>query len=320
MNQGPVSLRILDEAIAWQLRLGSGETKPDDEADFALWHAAHSEHARAWRQLGMLDRNLGAAVSPAARGALLRAPSESRRRLRRLGSTGLALLLAAGLALGVGNRYMPLRFALADIVTSTGELREMRLPDNTLLQLDSRTAVDVRFDTAQRRIVLLQGEIFVQTAHGDPRPFIVETRDGRLQALGTRFLVERRDDGTLLTVLQSAVAARPSETDGERIVQQGRHLMVHANGFGDAEDNSPTADAWTHGMLVVDNLPLGELIQRLGRYRSGYLGLDPSLANLRITGSFSLRDTDLALRSLEPSLPVRIERHSAWWTEVVPRG
>ncbi|MBO3277900.1 FecR domain-containing protein [Pseudomonas schmalbachii] len=317
---GPVPLRVLDEAIAWQLRLGSGEAQAEDEAAFARWHAAHSEHARAWSQLGMLDRNLSAASTPAARSALLRSPGESRRKLRRLAGTGLSLLVAGALALTLGNRYLPVRYALADVVTHTGELREMRLPDNTLLQLNSRTAVDIRFDAGQRRVVLLSGEIMVQTAHGDARPFIVETRDGHLRALGTRFLVEREDHGTLLSVLQSAVAARPELRPDEQVIKQGQHVLVRRDGLGPLEANSATADAWTHGMLVVENVRLGELIERLGEYQPGYLGVAPAVADLRITGSFPLRNIDLALKSLEPTLPVRIERHNDWWVEVVPRG
>lgn len=318
--KGPVPLRILDEAIAWQLRLGSGEAQAEDEAAFAHWHAAHSEHARAWQQLGMLDHSLAAAAAPAARGALLRAPGESRRKLRRMAGTGLSLLFAGVLALTAGNRYLPLRYALADAVTGTGEIREMRLPDDTLVKLDSRTALDIRFDAGERRIVLLSGEIMVQTAHGDSRPFIVETRDGRLRALGTRFLVERQDQGTLLSVLQSAVAARPGRGAQETVIPQGRHVLVKADGLGPLEANSATSDAWTHGMLVADNLRLADLVEQLGHYRSGYLGIDPALADLRISGSFSLSDTNLALDSLPPTLPVRIERHGGWWARVVPRS
>lgn len=317
----PVSLSILDEAISWQLRLGSGDARPDDETAFARWHAAHSEHARAWSQLGMLDRSLAGAAPKAARNALLRSPREARQKVRRLAGGALSLLLVGALALGAGNRYMPMRYAFSDLLTGTGEQRALRLPDNTLLRLDSRTAVNVRFDAGQRRIVLLSGEIMVETAHGDSRPFIVETDDGRLRALGTRFLVERDGDhGTLLSVLQSAVAAQPDRLTQETVIAQGQRVRVTPDGLGPVEASSATADAWTHGMLVVDNVRLAELIARLSRYSPGYLGVDPAVADLRITGSFPLHNIALALASLEPTLPVRIEKHGQWWSRVVPRG
>ena len=73
-------------------------------------------------------------------------------------------------------------------------------------------------------------------------------------------------------------------------------------------------------MLVVDNVRLGDMIQELGRYRHGYLGVAPEVADLRITGSFPLHDTDLALDALLPTLPVQIERRTAWWINVVAKA
>ncbi|MNJ68666.1 fec operon regulator FecR [compost metagenome] len=96
-------------------------------------------------------------------------------------------------------------------------------------------------------------------------------------------------------------------------------MLIGTDGLGASHAAPYAADAWSRGMLVVDELPLGELIARLGEHRRGYLGLDPRLAQLRISGSFPLHDTDLALAALPPSLPVRIQRYTDWWVKVVPR-
>jgi transmembrane sensor len=69
-------------------------------------------------------------------------------------------------------------------------------------------------------------------------------------------------------------------------------------------------------MLVVDNARLGEVVEELSRYRTGYLGVDKNVADLRITGSFPLHDTTLALNALLPTLPVHIEQHTPWWVTV----
>lgn len=83
VNSKPVSAQVLDAAIAWQLSLDSGNAVEREE--FAKWHAAHEEHARAWRQLGMLDQRFSVASGP-ARTALLQSRESIRRRVRKLGS------------------------------------------------------------------------------------------------------------------------------------------------------------------------------------------------------------------------------------------
>ncbi|MEO9335241.1 FecR family protein [Ectopseudomonas guguanensis] len=312
-----VSARALDEAIAWQLCLDSGEASEQQHQDFARWLAAHPEHGLVWRRLGGIDQQLAAATPAPARRALLQG-GQRRRSLRRLGGNALALLLASGIALALLAQQRPLGDYLADYRTAAGEQRDLLLADRSQIRLNSRSALDVAFDDDERRLVLLSGEILIQTAKGDARPFVVETAQGRLRALGTRFLVRRDGDATELIVLQSAVAARPLSGTQERIIQSGEQVRMDSRQLGDSSPAPIGADAWSRGMLVADNLPLQRLIDQLGEYRSGYLGLDPSLAGLRISGSFPLHDSDKALAALPPSLPVRIEQIGPWWTRVVP--
>ncbi|WP_454870620.1 FecR domain-containing protein [Pseudomonas lini] len=317
VSSKPVSAQVLDAAIAWQLSLDSGNAVEREE--FAKWHAAHEEHARAWRQLGMLDQRFSVANGP-ARTALLQSRESLRRRVRKLGS-GLASVVAViGLALFAGDRYLPIDYWLADQRTATGEQRTLRLTDGTLINLNTHSAVDVRFDEKQRLIVLQEGEILVETGHGDARPFIVETREGSMRALGTRFLVKREEEGTRLSVLKSAVAAHPESSREEQILREGQQVLMRSNGFGSIIALNPGADAWTRGMLVVDNARLEDLVRELSRYRRGHLGVTPEVADLRITGSFPLNDTDKALSALLPTLPVKIEQHTSWWVTVAAKS
>jgi transmembrane sensor len=312
----PVSAQVLDAAIAWQLSLDSGT--PVEREEFAKWHAAHEEHARAWRQLGMLDQRFSVASGP-ARTALLQSRESIRRRVRTLGSGMASVVAVIGLALFAADRYLPLDYWLADQRTATGEQRTLRLADGTLIKLNTHSAVDVRFDEKQRRVMLREGEILVETAHGDARPFIVETREGSMRALGTRFLVKREQAGTRLSVLQSAVAAHPESSPEEQILREGQQVLIRNNGMGPIVALNLGADAWTRGMLVVDNARLEDLVRELGRYRPGHLGVAPAVANLRVTGSFPLKDTNLALNALLPTLPVQIEQHTPWWVTVAAK-
>ncbi len=313
----PVSSKVLDAAIAWQLCLDCGQGSDAEREEFAKWYAASDEHARAWMQLGMLDQRFVGTTGP-ARSALIRSREGVSRQMRNLGRGVAGFALALGLTLFLGERFLPVHYWLADQRTATGEQRTIRLSDNTLIRLNTHSALNVKFDAKQRRVVLQEGEIFVETgSHEDPRPFIVETDEGQMRALGTKFLVKRRDDGTLLSVLQSAVAAHPQASDNELILREGQQMLIQRHSLGPMVAIAPGADAWMRGMLVVDNAPLKDVIAELGRYRPGYLGVASDVAHLRITGSFPLNDTDLALKALMPTLPVEIEQRTHWWVTVV---
>lgn len=317
MNNTPVSARVLDAAIAWQLCLGASQGSALERAEFEKWHAADSEHARAWLQLGMLDQRFAAAAGP-ARQVLTQSREGLRRQVRKLGG-GLASIVLLGAAVLFANqRYHTLDYWLADQRTGTGEQRTLRLADGTLIDLNTHSAVDIRYSAERRLIVLREGEILIQTGHkhDDQRPFEVQTPDGKLRALGTRFMVRRESAGTRLGVLQSAVAARSEGSQQDIVLREGQQVLMHRQGLEPIHALAPGADAWSRGMLVVDNARLGDVIGELGRYRSGHLGVSPAVADLRITGSFPLTDTDLALKALLPTLPVQIEQRTRWWVTV----
>lgn len=91
------------------------------------------------------------------------------------------------------------------------------------------------FNSAQRLIRLRAGEILIQTGKlGDQRPFFVETRDGRIQALGTRFSIRQLSDSTRVGVLEDRVSVQPTDSSsGAQILKAGegadfdsRHIGV----------------------------------------------------------------------------------------------
>ncbi|QVM91067.1 FecR family protein [Pseudomonas entomophila] len=318
MNAAPVSGKVLEAAIAWKLCLDEDSGTPDERSEFIRWHAADEEHARAWQQLGALDHRVSAAAGP-VRHTLLQSRAGLRQRLGGL-SVGLAgMLVLGGLLAWAGVPTLAPGYWLADQRTATGEVRTLRLEDGTLLSLNTHTAVDIDFHGEQRLIVLHQGEISVETGHADSRPLLVRTEDGRLRPLGTRFLVKREAGGTRLEVLQASVAAKPRNSGDEQVLREGQQVLMSADGLGRVDPMTVGSDAWTRGMLVVDNVRLADLVATLGQYRSGHLGVADEVADLRVSGSFPLTDTDLALASLQPALPVKIERHTPWWVTVTAK-
>lgn len=106
----------------------------------------------------------------------------------------------------------------ADYRTSVGQRRRIELADGTQINLNTHTAIDVAFDGRQRLIRLREGEVLIHTGkRGGHLPFYVETRQGRVQALGTRFTVRQLPDATRVGVLEERVevsqATNPNVTE-----------------------------------------------------------------------------------------------------------
>ncbi|MFP3374059.1 FecR family protein, partial [Pseudomonas sp. SIMBA_068] len=80
-----------------------------------------------------------------------------------------------------------------------------RLADGSQLWLGAQSAVDLEFSALSRVLKLRFGEILVETAADPRRPFFVDTAQGRMQALGTRFAVCQLGDSTRLNVYAGAV-------------------------------------------------------------------------------------------------------------------
>lgn len=301
---------ILAEAVNWYVRLHDSNATDATRAGWQAWLAADIRHAQAWARLEQLQQRLGQAPAGAAM------TLESARRERRIALKTLALLLGVGVVGWQGYRASPWS---ADYLTRVGQSRQLTLADGSRLDLNTNTRVDIRFDAGQRLIHLRHGEILVETAK-DPRPLSVQTAEGRILALGTRFTV-RQDDGlSRVTVTAHAVEVHPELAPQQGVrVDAGQSLSFSADRLGPLLPMAEDAQAWTRGMLVTVDWRLADVIAELSRYRPGYLGCTPEVAELRLSGAFNLDDGDAALANLEDSLPIQVRRLTRYWVRIEKR-
>lgn len=310
--------RILHQALQWQVTLWSGQVSAAEHAAFERWLAAAPAHRQAWQQAQALPERL--AGLPEGIGKQLRHRPEHRAGRRRL-LTGLLWLAGGSVAIGGARQTPAWQLAVADHATRTGERRRIVLADGTRIDLNSATAVDVRYDEKIRRVTLRRGEILIDTAPDNAvvrRPFLVATAHGEIQALGTRFRVEADGTASRVAVFAGAVAIRPAG-GGETRLDAGEQARFDSGRViteGAADDN---ATAWTRGQLVAERLPLGEFLARLERHRPGLLHCDPAVADLPVSGVFPLDDSDRILAALAEALPLRIRRLTPYWVSVGAR-
>jgi transmembrane sensor len=292
-----------------------GKPSRADRSNFAVWLNADDANRQTYDEISLMWSSAEMSGSQVAReeAAALKKHLEHIRRKRKMGKR--ASFIAGCLAVLFGGSWVwlerphILQDMRADYVTARGERRSLSLEDGSTVLLDADTAVDVEIDAHARRIRLLRGTAFF-TVEPSTVPFVVMAGDGKSRVLGTAFDVSVVENDVSVTLergsLQVTVAG-----DGV-VLKPGEGVAYNGAGIGkvqkvDLDENM----AWHQGRYVFTNARLADVMGYIERYRDGRIVVfGDALGDRRISGSFSVEDTDAALASLQATVGFKLNRLS----------
>jgi transmembrane sensor len=305
---------MIDEAAEWMALLQSGYATAEEYKAFDRWREADPRRTPIFRAMGagsaVLENEELKRIPRESLLHTLSAPSSRRHFLR--STLAMAGLVSGAIFIGQRSDAWPQSGALK---TGTGVRLSLTLQDGSSLTLDARSSVLPHFDSQQRLLKLLDGKLMVDVVKDNLRPFIVETRQGRMRALGTRFTVQQDERQTQIAMLHSQVEIT-TRNGTVRTIDAGQKATFNADGLLKVEATTGDESAWTQGLLEVRNRALGEVIESLRTYRRGIIRISSGAASLRLSGIFPLDDTDQTLKLLAKSLPVTIKYHSPYWVSI----
>ena len=318
------SHQALQQAAEWFALLRSEEASEASHRQWQAWVQESEENSLAWQYVERISSQFAplqaSNVRHAAAGAYCKANTRLARRKVLTGLTaltGVALLGWSAWKLPfLSSAFLDLR---ADYSSAVGEVREVFLKDGTHIWLSTASGFNENYNENSRDLVLLAGEILIETAPDALRPFIVHTPHGKLQALGTRFSVRMdTSDTTCVAVFEGAVEVRIAGTGKSTVINSGRQTHFTSTALGKNHHADPGREAWAQGILMVDNLPLSQVIEELSRYRNGHITVDPEVASLPVFGSYPITNLDQTLRMLASVMPIHIKQTMPWWIVIEP--
>jgi transmembrane sensor len=294
------------EAIAWVVRLTSGDASAAERAAFELWRAESPLHEAAFSEARKLWSGLGDILpTPIVVAGVASAGQPTALARRRLQPTSVVAMAASiALLVGIGTKYM--KDWRYDHVTALGQREIVALADGSRVQLSSDSAIDIRYGADQRRVRLVRGEAYFDVVHDAQRPFVVDAGDDAVNDIGTAFSVRLEGDGVAVVVERGAVevtgGAAPVMLAPNQRVHYGKGRNARVEPANIAEDL-----AWTSGHLVLEDRSLREVVDELNRYfASSVVLLGGEIADRRVNAVVDLDHIDAWLDALQDSQGVRV--------------
>jgi len=193
------------------------------------------------------------------------------------------------------------------------EPKTISLGLGTVIYLNAGSALVVTRSLRALSVTLDRGEALfeVNHQHGSSQQLWVFSAGIRLKDIGTRFDVQRRDDGILVSVMQGrvridgTVESIMADAGHEVDIHMMPHPQTHVVARADTELQRRTA--WAYGWLDFTGVSLSRAAQQFSKRGRPIVVTTPSVADLQVGGRFRANDFEGWLATL-PYVGVCVKR------------
>lgn len=205
-------------------------------------------------------------------------------------------------------------------VTTNTNMNVLKVPRgrHTVVHLSDGSKVWVNSETVlqfpavfdkKHRTIYADGEIYLEVAKDQTRPFYVKTSQMNIRVLGTSFNVTAyKDDANQSVVLREGLVEVSTPGGEKRNMQPGNRLVLEGDRMDVTRVNTNYYTSWINGVLLFDGQDLRHIAQRLSRYYRMDFVCSPEVENYKGTGKLVLfDDINRVLHTLEEVFPVLSE-------------
>jgi transmembrane sensor len=315
----------LDEASDWLAKLDRGLSAAEEQG-LKAWLSQRPENRQALLQLASLWDKMDSLSLLTEMFPPERKPSRRQFVYPALAASIAMLMIAIWFVQRSPDAVStPAKRVVASAYeTAIGERSTVRLPDQSVLTLNTNSLVKATYSDSQRLLVLERGELNIEVAHDPRRPLSVIAGQKVVRAVGTAFNVQIIDSGQVeLIVTEGTVTvaddsdAAPVRTIGTtpRTVTKGERVLLGADRetISKVSDSALSAElSWRQGNLIFRGETLAVAIAEVSRYTPVKFEIaDERLKDLRIGGLFKAGDVDGLLATLKENFNIDSERLDA---------
>lgn len=197
------------------------------------------------------------------------------------------------------------------ITTAPGQLKEVWLPDSTLVSMAGGSSLryDARKYGEERRVVEMKGKAFFQVKRNEARPFSVYTERTEVIVLGTSFQVREQTPVTEVNVLTGKVCFAAGQEEKDRVIltagMSASYSMEKKEMTILAEENLNNL-SWKTKQLRFNDTPLSKVIEDLCNYYEVPVVNQAENPDIRLTATFNDLPLEEVLTVINQTLDVRL--------------
>lgn len=200
------------------------------------------------------------------------------------------------------------------LVVPKGKRTMIMLSDETRMWVNSGSRVIYpRSFTQKTRNVFVEGEVYLEVAHNEKQPFIVETKTFEVQVLGTSFGVCSYNgiETSSVVLVNGAVDVKDIHNNKSRL-QPNQLITIDDSGLGQKKDVvAIDYISWTQGLFTLHAESFGMILNKLSQYYGVEINFDNIDKNIPITGKLVLKDDfEEVLDGLGAIVPITYTYHN----------
>ncbi len=200
--------------------------------------------------------------------------------------------LAASLLLLFGFLFL---FNNGNVIVNAGmaEIQNVSFDDGTKIVLNDGSEISYKKDfKASERVVNLQGEASFEVTKG--KKFVVETRNGSVEVLGTQFNVRAWGNHLYVECYEGSV--KVSTATDQSILSKNESVVIVDHKMGDKNTIGNSAPLWQSGTLRFYEESLVEVFREMERQFD--ISIENNFDSRKFSGSFEEVDLEKALKQV----------------------
>lgn len=178
------------------------------------------------------------------------------------------------------------------LVIPRGKRSVLTFADGSKVWVNAGTRVvyPVEFEKDKREIYV-DGEIYIEVARDENRPFYVRTKDMNVRVLGTKFNVTAYESETIRSVVLAQGCVQVETAQTPKAILAPNQMFSSAEGKENiTQVDVEQAISWINGLYCFQSADLGIVLKRLSTYYGINVDFDPALSKIKCSGKIDLKD------------------------------